>query len=120
MALARWGQTMDDAFRRDQNVLAGRYNNLAVNYWTPTNPSNTDPRPNLDSEHPDNNNALGFEDGSFVRIRSITLGYTVPGGGVGPFRGRPLRFYMTALRPLQVTHLQGLDPEPATYARTAP
>jgi len=118
MALARWGQTMDDAFRRDQNVLAGRYNNLAVNYWTPTNPSNTDPRPNLDSEHPDNNNALGFEDGSFVRIRSITLGYTVPGARLGPFRGRSLRFYMTALDPLLFTDFQGLDPESATNAGT--
>ncbi len=118
MAHARWGQTMDDAFRRDQNVLAGRYNNLAVNYWTPTNPSNTDPRPNLDSEHPDNNNALGFEDGSFVRIRSITLGYTVPGARLGPFRGRSLRFYMTALDPLLFTDFQGLDPESATNAGT--
>src|SRR6266699_2961421 len=105
MAYARWGQTMDDAFRRDQNVLAGRYNNIAVNYWTPTNPSNTDPRPNLDSEHPDNNNALG---------------YTVPGGGIGPFRGRSLRFYMTALDPLVFTDFQGLDPESATNAGTPP
>jgi len=118
MALARWGLTMDDAFRRDQNVLAGRYNNIAVNYWTPTNPSNTDPRPALGQERPENNNALGFEDGSFIRIRSISLGYTVPGARFGPFRGRSLRFYATALDPFLFTDFRGLDPESATNAGT--
>ena len=118
MALARWGLTMDDAFRRDQNVLAGRYNNVAVNYWTPTNPSNTDPRPSLDQERPTNNNVLGFEDGSFIRIRSISLGYTVPGARFGPFRGRSLRFYATALDPFLFTDFRGLDPESATNAGT--
>ena len=118
MTLARWGLTMDDAFRRDQNVLAGRYNNIAVNYWTPTNPSNTDPRPSLDQERPTNNNALGFEDGSFIRIRSISVGYTVPGARFGPFRGRSLRFYATALDPFLFTDFRGLDPESATNAGT--
>jgi len=118
MALARWGLTMDDAFRRDQNVLAGRYNNVAVNYWTPTNPSNTDPRPALGQERPDNNSAMGFEDGSFIRIRSISLGYTVPGARFGPFHGRSLRFYATALDPFLFTDFQGLDPESATNAGT--
>ena len=118
MAYAPWGQTIDDVFRRDQNVLAGRYNNLAVNYWTPTNPSNTDPRPILDQERPENNSAMGFEDGSFVRIRSVTLGYTVPGARVGPFRGRSLRFYATALDPFLFTDFQGLDPESGNNAGT--
>jgi TonB-linked SusC/RagA family outer membrane protein len=119
MAVARAGQTMDDAFRRDQNVLAGRYNNLAVNYWTPTNPSNTDPRPSLDQERPTNNNAMGFEDGSYIRIRSITLSYTVPGGRIGPlFRANSLRIYASALDPFFFTKFQGLDPESATNAGT--
>ncbi len=119
MAVARWGQTMDDAFRRDDNVLAGRYNNVAVNYWTPTNPSNTDPRPSLDQERPTNNNAMGFEDGSFIRIRSISLSYTVPGAHVGSFfHANSLRVYATAQDPFLFTNFQGLDPESATNAGT--
>ena len=118
MVIARCGQTMDDAFRRDQNVLAGRYNNVNVNYWMPNNPSNTDPRPNLDQERPENNSAMGFEDGSFIRIRSISLGYTVPGARFGPFRGRSLRFYASALDPFLFTDFRGLDPESATNAGT--
>jgi hypothetical protein len=118
MAVARWGFMVNDQFVKDNNVLAGRYNNLAVDYWTPTNPSNTNPRPNVDQEFPLYNSALGFEDGSFVRVRSVTLGYTVPGARVGPFRGRSLRVYMTALDPLLFTDFQGLDPESRTSAGT--
>ncbi len=119
MAVARWGQTMDDVFRRDDNVLAGRYNNVAVNYWTPTNPSNTDPRPALGQERPPNNNAMGFEDGSFIRIRSISLSYTVPGAHVGSlFHANSLRIYATAQDPFLFTTFQGLDPESATNAGT--
>ncbi len=116
MAVARVGGIANDQFRKDNNVLAGRYNNLAVNYWTPTNPSNTDPRPNVDQEFPLYNSALGFEDGSFIRVRSITLGYTFPGGRFGPFKGRLLRVYATALDPFLFTRFQGLDPESATSA----
>ena len=118
MAVARWGFMVNDQFVKDNNVLAGRYNNLAVDYWTPTNPSNTNPRPNVDQEFPLYNSALGFEDGSFVRVRSVTLGYTVPGARVGPFRGRSLRVYVTALDPLLFTDFQGLDPESRTSAGT--
>jgi len=119
MVIARCGQTMDDAFRRDQNVLAGRYNNVNVNYWMPNNPSNTDPRPNLDQERPENNNAMGFEDGSFVRIRSISVSYTLRGARLGSlFHANSLRIYATAQDPFLFTRFQGLDPESATNAGT--
>jgi TonB-linked SusC/RagA family outer membrane protein len=116
MAVARWGFMVHDDFRVGNNVLAGRYNNLAVNYWTPSNPSNTDPRPNVDQESPPNGGARGYVDGSFIRVRSIALGYTVPGARLGPLRGRSLRFYATALDPLLFTDFQGLDPESRTSA----
>jgi TonB-linked SusC/RagA family outer membrane protein len=119
MVLARCGQTMDNAFRRDQNVLAGRYNNVNVNYWMPNNPSNTDPRPNLDQERPENNSAMGFEDGSFVRIRSISVSYNVRGARLGSFfHANSLRIYATAQDPFLFTRFQGLDPESATNAGT--
>ncbi len=119
MVIARCGQTTDDAFRRDQNVLAGRYNNVNVNYWMPNNPSNTDPRPNLDQERPENNSAMGFEDGSFVRVRSISVSYTVRGARLGSFfHANSLRIYATAQDPFLFTRFQGLDPESATNAGT--
>jgi len=114
MAVARWGFMVKDQFRTDFSTMAGRYNNIAVNYWTPTNPSNTDPRPNAAQENPPYGDARGYEDGSFVRVRSITLGYTLSGARLGPFRGRSLRIYATALNPFLYTRFRGLDPEART------
>ncbi len=43
----RFGSMIRSAFHTGGfNALAGRYNNLAVNYWTPNNPTNDYPRPN--------------------------------------------------------------------------
>ena len=114
MAVARWGFMVKDQFRTDFSTMAGRYNNIVVNYWTSANPSNTDPRPNAAQENPPYGDARGYEDGSFVRIRSITLGYSLPGARLGLFRARSLRVYATALDPFLFTRFRGLDPEART------
>src|SRR6266566_4279896 len=114
MAVARWGFMVKDQFRTDFSTMAGRYNNIVVNYWTPASPSNTDPRPNAAQENPPYGDARGYEDGSFVRIRSITLGYSLPGARLGLFRARSLRVYATALDPFLFTRFRGLDPEART------
>jgi hypothetical protein len=118
MALARVGFMVHNDLRTGQNQLFGRYNNLRTNYWTPTNPSNVDPRPNADQESPTSpyGDARGFEDGSFIRVRSITLGYALARGVLGPLHARSLRIYATALDPFLFTKFQGLDPE----SRTSP
>jgi TonB-linked SusC/RagA family outer membrane protein len=118
MAVARVGSLVHNELRTGQNQLFGRYNNLRTNYWTPTNPSNVDPRPNADQESPTSpyGNARGYEDGSFIRVRNITVGYTVPGDHLGWMRARSLRIYATALDPFLFSKFQGLDPE----SRTSP
>jgi TonB-linked SusC/RagA family outer membrane protein len=117
MAVARLGFLVQDSLRNGgQSTLAGRYNNIYVNYWTPTNPSNTEPRPNAAQENPDFGGIRGYGDGSFIKVRTITVGYTVPSGIVGPLRARSLRVYATALDPFLFTQFKGLDPESATNA----
>ena len=59
-------------------TLAGRYNSPAEDYWTPTNPSNTTPRPDKNTESPYFADARGYEDGSFLKIRNITFGGNIP------------------------------------------
>lgn len=114
MAVARVGFMIRNQFRDDQNQLFGRYNNLRVDYWTPTNPSNTDPRPNADQEFPIYGDTRRYEDGSFVRVRNITVGYTIPGARLGSLRAQSLRVYATALDPFLFTRFRGLDPEHST------
>jgi len=96
------------------NTLAGRYNGVAVNYWTPDNPSNEAPRPDKNTENPFFSDARGYEDGSYVRIRNITLGATVPERYLQRVGANSLRIYLTAQDPFLFTNTNVIDPEGAT------
>ena len=114
MAVARLGFLVQDSLRNGgQSTLAGRYNNIDVDYWTPNNPSNTEPRPNAAQENPDYGGIRGYGDGSFLKVRTITVGYTVSGGHLRWMRARSLRIYASALDPFMFTQFRGLDPESA-------
>ncbi|MFI2743151.1 SusC/RagA family TonB-linked outer membrane protein [Zhouia sp. PK063] len=93
--------------------LFGRWNDLDVNYWTPENPSNSYPRPNKNRERPLDNNVLNYLDGSFVRIRNITLGYSFNSNLIKNINLNKLRIYATAQNPFlfTATNLKGFDPE---------
>ncbi|TDO24223.1 SusC/RagA family TonB-linked outer membrane protein [Pedobacter duraquae] len=60
-----------------------------LNYWTPENPSGIYPRPNANGGFL-YTSTMNYTNGSFVRIRDITLGYTLPktlfGGAFKSFR----------------------------------
>lgn len=114
MAVARLGFIVHDLLYTDQSTLAGRYNNVYVDYWTPANPSNTEPRPNAAQESPDYGGARGYEDGSFLRIRTVTVGYTMSGERLRWLRVRSLRIYASATDPFLFTQFRGLDPESRT------
>lgn len=57
--------------------LTGRNNQLKVDYWTPTNPTNKFPQPDATST-PQYSSTLSYVDGSFVKCRNINIGYTLP------------------------------------------
>ena len=117
-AITRRGQMLFNDFRTGNSTLAGRYNGAAVNYWTPVNPSNTDPRPNKDQESPIYSNARGYEDGSFLKIRNITVGGAVPARYIQNLGAQSLRVYVTAQDPFMFTNTTVLDPEGRTTAGT--
>ena len=77
---ARWGQMI-------RNDLLGRYNPSGtgngpayIEYWTPENPTNDFPRPSQGFKISDyyGYQSLYFVDGSYFKIKNITLGYTLP------------------------------------------
>lgn len=110
LATARVGYHVNDAFTAAYNGLAGRFNNIKANYWTPENQSGTEPRPNT--------NALGtyasarnFKEASFVRIRDITLGYTLPARLASTLSTQRARLYVRAQDPFIFTDYEGWDPE---------
>jgi TonB-linked SusC/RagA family outer membrane protein len=109
--VTRQGFMIQNTFHTDQSTLAGRYNGLAVNYWTPTNPSNTEPRPNKNQEGPIFGGARAYEDGSFTRVRNITLGVAIPQRLIQGMGVESLRIYGTAQNPFTFTSSTALDPE---------
>ena len=55
--------------------LNSRVNQLKVDYWTPTNPTNAFPQPDAGRDGLQYTSTLTYQDGSFIKIRTIDLGY---------------------------------------------
>ena len=75
------------------------------NFWTPSNPNAANPRPF--NEVP-RSSTYYIEDGSYLRINNITLGYTFP-----KFFDQidKVRLYATAINPFIFTKFSGYSPE---------
>jgi TonB-linked SusC/RagA family outer membrane protein len=56
----RFGNTILSGFHRNQLALAGRYQQIKVDYWTPNNPTNEFPRPKSNQEFPVYNSTLFY------------------------------------------------------------
>jgi TonB-linked SusC/RagA family outer membrane protein len=112
---ARVGQMLRSDFHTANNALAGRYNNLDIDYWTPNNPTNEFPRPNQSQEFPKYNSSLTYFDGSFVKIRNINFGYTLPTILANKFKMQSLRVFSSIQQPFIFaeyrSRYKGIDPE---------
>lgn len=88
------------------------YNMLSEikNAWTPQNPASSIPR----ISYTDANNNFGrisdfyIEDASYVRLKNVTLGYTLPENILGTLQPR---IYLTGQNLLTLTDYSGMDPE---------
>ncbi len=111
---ARQGSMIRSSLYTGLNALAGRYNNLNVDYWTPKNPTNAFPRPNQNQESPLYSNTISYFDGSFTKIRNINLGYNIPSNVTTRLKMSSLRLYASAQNPFIFSKYgDNLDPEQA-------
>ena len=100
------------------NLLTGRRNNVKVDYWTPENTDAKYPKPGgiMSGDNPKYGTTLGYFSASYMKIRTITLGYN--------FNNMPklknfgidnLRAYVTIQNPFVLfspyNNECGLDPE---------
>ncbi|WP_212001989.1 TonB-dependent receptor [Chitinophaga sp. HK235] len=100
------------------NTFQGNYNNLNVNYWTPTNGETYFPKPNQSRTQTQYNSTLGYIDGSYLKIRTLSLGYNLPSSFIQKLKARSLRVYVSAQDPLIFfseyrNKFHGVDPESA-------
>ena len=63
-------------------------------------------------------NSWGVEDGSFIRINNITIGYTLPASITNRLRIQRLRIYVTGNNLAVITGYSGYDPEVNTRRGT--
>jgi TonB-dependent starch-binding outer membrane protein SusC len=84
-----------------QFLNTGRHNQPVIDYWTPRNPTNAFPMPNNQffSQY---YSTLQYYDGSFIRARSINLGYNVPAGIAKRVGLSSLRVYANATNPFTI------------------
>lgn len=79
--------------------------------WTPENPNAKDPRPiYADSRNVRGNQDRWLENGSYLRVKQMALGYNLPKSLLGEvFSG--IRVYVNAQNLITFTSYKGLDPE---------
>ena len=105
------GQTIDSRFHDSNNTLFARYNNLNVDYWTIDNPTNEYPRPNQNQERPRDDDTMRYFDGSFIKLRNVTLGYNFPTSLTDRLNMTGLRLYVAAQNPWFSAKYDTWDPE---------
>lgn len=83
------------------------------NHWTPDNPSNTYSRATYNDDAVGSNvpSSAWIEDGSFIKLKNITVGYTFPSSIINKISATKLRVYVSSQNLFTITKYSGLDPE---------
>lgn len=103
------------------NMLSGRRNNVKVDYWTPDNTDAKYPRPGgiTSGDNPKYGSTMGYFDGGYLKIRTITLGYNFDKKVLDNLGIANLRVYATVQNPFVLFspfHDEtGMDPETNSY-----
>jgi len=84
--------------------------NAGVNPFELENRNGTIPNP-LGSPTNTENSTRFIEDGSYLRLKNLQIGYTLPLAVTQKFRCNRLRFYATASNLFTITGYKGYDPE---------
>jgi TonB-linked SusC/RagA family outer membrane protein len=103
------------------NMLSGRRGNVEVDYWMPDNTGAKYPFPGglVDGDAPKYGSTLGYFDASYLKIRTITLGYNFTPKLTKKVGVDRLRVYFTVQNPFVLFSPyhdeSGMDPETNSY-----
>ncbi|WP_407427471.1 SusC/RagA family TonB-linked outer membrane protein [Arcticibacter sp.] len=104
------------------NMMSGRRGNVKVDYWTPENTDANYPKPGgiASGDNPKYGSTLGYFDASYLKIRTISLGYNFSQNMLKSVGVDRLRVYFTAQNPFVLFspyHKEsGMDPETNSLA----
>jgi TonB-linked SusC/RagA family outer membrane protein len=109
---SRYGNKVYNSTRA--GILATYVNSMPADYkpWTWDNPSNEDPRMYANASNNTMANTDRFlEDGSFLRLKNLQLGYSIPTNISKRFGVQRLRMYVSGQNLWTITGYKGYDPE---------
>jgi TonB-linked SusC/RagA family outer membrane protein len=122
--IARWGWTINYGLTGwyRANGLTGTP--AVCDYYTPENENARFPRPDMNiSELYPYQETLNYYDGSYIKVRDISLGYTLPKNWIAPLHMSNVRIYFTTNNPFIYTkshYLKDYDPEKGGNDDTTP
>lgn len=103
------------------NMLSGRRGNVDVDYWTPETPNVRFPKPGgiASGDNPKYGSTLGYFDASYLKMRTITMGYDFAEEYTDQFGLNDLRLYATVQNAFVLFSPyhdeSGMDPETNSY-----
>lgn len=115
-AMGRFGQTIYSDLMGFYNAKSSITTNQlsGIDYWTESNQGAYYPRPGVGDDQTVGISAVNVYDGSFIKIKNITLGYTLPKTISKHALMEKCRFYFTVYNPWIIafeSKLKGTDPE---------
>ncbi|MDD6210128.1 MAG: TonB-dependent receptor [Bacteroidales bacterium] len=97
-----------------QDMDHNKFNTFANNYWRPDRPSTEYVRADLGNENQnDRVSSWWVENGSFLRLKDLQLGYTLPAKANKALGISNARIYLSAQNLFMITKYKGRDPEAA-------
>jgi hypothetical protein len=115
---ARWGNKIYNA-KRAQRLGNENYDlDFYENHWTGAGSTNENPSADLTGD-----NMLPstwyIEDGAFLKIRTVQLGYSLPESMTKKMGMTRMRFYVNASNPITIFGYKGFTPEIASSSATS-
>lgn len=85
---------------------------LSLNYWKKPGDTGVRPKPVAGApKKPYARSTRDIQDGSYLRIKDVSLSYSLPERILKPIKMSGVRLYVSALNPYTFHHVRALDPE---------
>ncbi|WP_077922939.1 TonB-dependent receptor [Spirosoma sp. 209] len=113
-ASGTFGNDVYNTFRKltDFAYFPFNFGRQTLNAWTPENPGASVPAVNINNPNDELRASSYFvENGSFVNLKSLVLGYTLPAPVTKRLNIDRLRLYVQGQNLFIITNYQGMDPE---------
>ncbi len=102
------------------NSIFGQFA-TTLNRWTPSNPTTDIRYPRAVFGDPNNNRRTStrfLEDGSYLRLKTVTIAYYLPQSILRRLTISSMRFYIQGQNLATFTKYSGFDPEISTFGET--